>query len=90
MAAAHRSHPHHLSDTGTGEENRAGVIDVSAGPSRRWPRGVCTLGEMMKIHSEHAPLLRNADHLEVGGAALFLWSDLSGAFTGETTYANCG
>jgi len=30
------------------------------------------------------------DQLEVGGAALFLASDLASAVTGETLYVDCG
>ena len=41
-------------------------------------------------HAERAPLHRNVDQLEVGGAALFLASDLSSAITGETLYVDCG
>ena len=37
-----------------------------------------------------APLHRNVDQLEVGGAALFLASDLSSAITGEVMYVDCG
>ena len=46
--------------------------------------------EMMRAHAERAPLHRNVDQLEVGGAALFLASDLSAAITGETLYVDCG
>jgi len=46
-------------------------------------RGVGDLTEMMRAHAERAPLHRNVDQLEVGGAALFLASDLASAITGE-------
>ncbi len=67
------------------------VNAISAGPIKTLAaRGVGDLGEMMKAHSDRAPLHRNVDQLEVGGAALFLASDLSSAVTGETLYVDCG
>jgi enoyl-[acyl-carrier protein] reductase I len=67
------------------------VNAISAGPIKTLAaRGVGDLSEMMKSHSERAPLHRNVDQLEVGGAALFLASDLSSAITGETLYVDCG
>jgi len=67
------------------------VNAISAGPIKTLAaRGVGALGEMLKAHSEKAPLRRNVDQLEVGGAAAFLASELSGAITGETIYVDCG
>jgi enoyl-[acyl-carrier protein] reductase I len=67
------------------------VNAISAGPIRTLAaRGVSALGEMLKSHAERAPLRRNVDQLEVGGAALFLASDLSSAVTGEILYVDCG
>jgi enoyl-[acyl-carrier protein] reductase I len=67
------------------------VNAISAGPIKTLAaRGIGALGEMMKQHSDRAPLHRNVDQLEVGGAALFLASDLSSAITGETLYVDCG
>jgi enoyl-[acyl-carrier protein] reductase I len=67
------------------------VNAISAGPIKTLAaRGVGALGEMLKAHSDKAPLRRNVDQLEVGGAAAFLASDLSGAITGETIYVDCG
>ena len=67
------------------------VNAVSAGPIKTLAaRGVGDLTEMMRTHAERAPLHRNVDQLEVGGAALFLASDLSAAVTGETLYVDCG
>jgi enoyl-[acyl-carrier protein] reductase I len=67
------------------------VNAISAGPIKTLAaRGVGALGEMLKSHAERAPLHRNVDQLEVGGAALFLASDLSSAITGETLYVDCG
>ena len=67
------------------------VNAISAGPIKTLAaRGVGDLGEMMAAHAERAPLHRNVDQLEVGGAALFLSSDLSSAITGEVMYVDCG
>ncbi len=67
------------------------VNAISAGPIKTLAaRGVGALGEMMKAHADRAPLHRNVDQLEVGGAALFLASDLSSAVTGEVMYVDSG
>jgi enoyl-[acyl-carrier protein] reductase I len=67
------------------------VNAISAGPIKTLAaRGVGALGEMMKSHADRSPLRRNVDQLEVGGAALFLASDLSSAVTGEILYVDCG
>jgi enoyl-[acyl-carrier protein] reductase I len=67
------------------------VNAISAGPIKTLAaRGVGALGEMLKSHADRAPLRRNVDQLEVGGAALFLASDLSSAVTGEVMYVDCG
>jgi enoyl-[acyl-carrier protein] reductase I len=67
------------------------VNAISAGPIKTLAaRGVGALGDMLKSHADRAPLHRNVDQLEVGGAALFLASDLSSATTGEILYVDCG
>jgi enoyl-[acyl-carrier protein] reductase I len=67
------------------------VNAISAGPIKTLAaRGVGDLTDMLKSHSDRAPLHRNVDQLEVGGAALFLASDLSSAITGEIMYVDCG
>ena len=67
------------------------VNAISAGPIKTLAaRGVGDLGDMMRTHAERAPLHRNVDQLEVGGAALFLASGLSSAITGEVMYVDCG
>jgi enoyl-[acyl-carrier protein] reductase I len=67
------------------------VNAISAGPIKTLAaRGVGALGEMMKAHADRAPLHRNVDQLEVGGAALFLASDLATAITGEVLYVDSG
>jgi len=67
------------------------VNGISAGPIKTLAaRGIGALGDMLKAHADRAPLHRNVDQLEVGGAALFLASDLSSAITGEIIYVDCG
>jgi enoyl-[acyl-carrier protein] reductase I len=67
------------------------VNAISAGPIKTLAaRGVGDLSEMLRSHADRAPLHRNVDQLEVGGAALFLSSTLSSAITGETLYVDCG
>ena len=67
------------------------VNAISAGPIKTLAaRGIGALGDMLKAAAERAPLKRNVDQSEVGGAALFLASDLSSAVTGETIYVDCG
>jgi enoyl-[acyl-carrier protein] reductase I len=67
------------------------VNAISAGPIKTLAaRGVGDLSEMLRSHADRAPLHRNVDQLEVGGAALFLASDLSSAVTGEVMYVDCG
>ncbi len=67
------------------------VNAISAGPLKTLAaRGIGNLGDMLKAHAERAPLGRNVDQSEVGGAALYLASDLSGAVTGEVHYVDCG
>ena len=67
------------------------VNAISAGPIKTLAaRGVGDLTDMLKSHADRAPLHRNVDQLEVGGAALFLASDLCSAITGEVLYVDCG
>jgi enoyl-[acyl-carrier protein] reductase I len=67
------------------------VNAISAGPIKTLAaRGVGDLTDMLHSHANRAPLQRNVDQLEVGGAALFLASDLSSAITGEIMYVDCG
>jgi enoyl-[acyl-carrier protein] reductase I len=67
------------------------VNAISAGPIKTLAaRGVGDLADMLHAHANRAPLKRNVDQLEVGGAALFLASDLSSAITGEVMYVDCG
>jgi len=67
------------------------VNAISAGPIKTLAaRGISGLGEMLKSHSERAPLKRNVDPGEVGATAAFLLSDAGSGITGETIYVDCG
>jgi enoyl-[acyl-carrier protein] reductase I len=67
------------------------VNAISAGPIKTLAaRGISNLGEMLKAHADRAPLKRNVDPAEVGGAAAFLLSPAGSGITGETIYVDCG
>jgi enoyl-[acyl-carrier protein] reductase I len=67
------------------------VNAISAGPIKTLAaRGISQLGEMLKSHAERAPLRRNVDPTEVGGAAVFLLSAAGSGITGETLHVDCG
>ena len=67
------------------------VNAISAGPIKTLAaRGISGLGEMMKEHSERAPLKRNVDVKEVATTAVFLAGDGGSGITGETIYVDCG
>ena len=53
-------------------------------------RGVAHFRDLLKITAERSPLGRAIEVEEVGGAALFLASDLSSGMTGETMYVDAG
>ena len=76
--------------TGLGPKNIR-VNAISAGPIKTLAaRGISGLGDMLKAHSERAPLKRNVDPAEVGATAAFLLSDGGSGITGETIYVDCG
>jgi enoyl-[acyl-carrier protein] reductase I len=67
------------------------VNAISAGPIKTLAaRGIGDFSKILNAVEERAPLHRNVDQLEVGGAALFLASDLASGITGEITYVDCG
>ncbi len=67
------------------------VNAVSPGPiSTLSARGVSGFTEMLEQHRSVAPLGRNVEADEVGGAAVFLFSDLSSGITGEVLYVDAG
>jgi enoyl-[acyl-carrier protein] reductase I len=67
------------------------VNALSAGPMRTLAgAGISDARTIFNYQGEHAPLKRTPTLDEVGGAALYLLSDLSGAVTGEIHYVDCG
>ena len=67
------------------------VNALSAGPMRTLAgAGVSDARVIFNYQGDHAPLRRTPTLDEVGGAALYLLSDLSGGVTGEVHYVDCG
>lgn len=67
------------------------VNALSAGPMRTLAgAGISDARMIFNYQGETAPLRRTPTLDEVGGAALYLLSDLSGAVTGEVHYVDCG
>jgi enoyl-[acyl-carrier protein] reductase I len=67
------------------------VNALSPGPvSTLAARGIHGFVGMLRHHAERAPLRRNITREEIGGAALFMLSDLSSGITGETLYVDAG
>jgi enoyl-[acyl-carrier protein] reductase I len=67
------------------------VNAISAGPIRTLAgAGVADARLMFNYQRDNAPLRRAMAIEDVGGAALYLLSDLSGAVTGEIHYVDCG
>ena len=67
------------------------VNAVSPGPMRTLAgSAVGSARKVFKFNAENAPLRRTATLNEVGGAALYLLSDLGGGTTGETIYVDGG
>ena len=70
---------------------RIRVNALSAGPMRTVSgAGVSDARVIFNFQREHAPLKRTPTLNEVGGSALYLLSDLSGAVTGEVHFVDCG
>ena len=67
------------------------VNALSPGPMRTLAgAGISDARSIFNYQKAHSPLKRTPHLDEVGGAALYLLSDLSGAVTGEVHYADCG
>ncbi len=67
------------------------VNALSPGPMRTLAgAGISDARALFKYQQKHAPLGRTPTLDEVGGSALYLLSDLSGAVTGEIHYVDCG
>ena len=67
------------------------VNALSPGPMRTLAgAGISDARMLFNYQRKHAPMKRTPTLDEVGGAALYLLSDLSGAVTGEVHFADCG
>jgi enoyl-[acyl-carrier protein] reductase I len=67
------------------------VNALSAGPMRTLAgAGISDARMLFNFQRDHAPLKRTPTLDEVGGAGLYLLSDLSGAVTGEVHFVDCG
>ena len=67
------------------------VNALSPGPMRTLAgAGISDARMLFNYQRKHSPLKRTPTLDEVGGAALYLLSDLSGAVTGEVHFADCG
>jgi enoyl-[acyl-carrier protein] reductase I len=67
------------------------VNALSAGPMRTLAgAGISDARTLLHFQQRNAPMRRSPTLDEVGGAALYLLSDLSGAVTGEIHFVDCG
>jgi enoyl-[acyl-carrier protein] reductase I len=67
------------------------VNAISAGPIKTLAAsGIGDFSYIMKWNKYNAPLERNVELEEVGGAGLYLLSDLSKGVTGEVHHVDCG
>jgi enoyl-[acyl-carrier protein] reductase I len=67
------------------------VNAISAGPVRTLAAsGIGDFTYIMKWNKYNAPLERNVDLEEVGGAGMYMLSDLSRGVTGEVHHVDCG
>lgn len=67
------------------------VNALSAGPMRTLAgAGISDARVLFNYQRDHAPLRRTPTLDEVGGAGLYLLSDLGGAVTGEVHFVDCG
>ena len=70
---------------------RVRVNALSAGPMRTLAgAGISDARTLLHYQQNHAPMRRSPTLDEVGGSALYLLSDLSGAVTGEVHFVDCG
>ncbi len=67
------------------------VNSLSAGPVKTLAaKGISGFNTLLRINELRSPLKRNITLEEVGGAGLYLCSDLSSAVTGETHHVDSG
>jgi enoyl-[acyl-carrier protein] reductase I len=72
-------------------QSRVRVNAISAGPIRTLAgAGVANARLMFGYQRTNAPLRHDVTTADIGGAALYLLSDLSRAVTGEVLYVDCG
>ncbi len=72
-------------------EERIRVNAISAGPIKTLAAsGIGDFRYILKWNQLNAPLQRNVTIEEVGGAGLYLLSDLSAGVTGEVHHVDCG
>ncbi|CAO5681792.1 MAG: Enoyl-[acyl-carrier-protein] reductase [NADH] FabI [Holosporales bacterium] len=67
------------------------VNGISAGPVKTLAAmGISDFKQVLKLHQDQSPLKRNTTLEDVGGAGLYLLSDLSSGVTGEIHYVDSG
>ena len=67
------------------------VNGISAGPMRTLAgSAIADARQVYRFNEQHSPLRRNVSLDEVGGAALYFLSDLSGGVTGEVHHVDSG
>jgi len=72
-------------------EHNIRVNTISGGPLKTLAASaVGGIGGMLEHTPERAPLRRNVEGSDVGGAAVFLVSELSSGVTAENIYVDCG
>lgn len=87
-AALEASVRYMAADLGT---NQIRVNAISAGPIKTLAAsGIGDFSYIMKWNKYNAPLERNVELEEVGGAGLYMLSDLSKGVTGEVHHVDCG
>jgi enoyl-[acyl-carrier protein] reductase I len=76
--------------TDLGDQN-VRVNAISAGPIKTLAAsGIGDFRYILKWNEYNSPLRRNVTIEQVGGAALYLLSDLSAGVTGEVHHVDCG
>jgi enoyl-[acyl-carrier protein] reductase I len=67
------------------------VNAISAGPIKTLAAsGIGDFSYILKWNKHNAPMQRNVELDEVGGAGLYMLSDLSMGVTGEIHHVDCG
>ena len=67
------------------------VNAISAGPMKTLAAsGIGDFRYILKWNEYNSPLRRNVNQDDIGGAGIYLLSDLSSGVTGETHHVDCG